>query len=417
MAQLFQLIDIIPTLGDFKLEYLVETGTGGGETLSYVKSLPFKLIQSCEIEKSQFEKLQQQFTELNIKLWNGSSTETLQLMLDQLNGPALIFLDAHFPGAGYVRQEFKTDEYSLTDTLPLEKELHIIKNWKYGKDSVIVVDDLRIYKPNNYEGGDWTEREQIFGNLDYAFLTNILTEHRYEEKLIHQGCVIYTPVDKTLTISHHDTETIGDFANTWPLISQISKQYGPVDISLPPVYKKFVGFKEFLEYQDFCRYVDFEDRPGDVDVQAHFDPATPIPNRCYYTAKQLGGVEIDRDLMLKVEDIDIPESILNKTILIDRTLNNVMRKTGWFIDSDKYHWIDFTLPMSYNINICLKAKNVIATFTGLPILLDLFCKEQTLIWFDDIDGNEAFKWHYFPERKTKLYHYKEFENAFINPTV
>ena len=75
-------------------------------------------------------------------------------MLNEIDGPALIFLDAHFPGAGYVRTEFKTDSYSIEDTLPLEQELKLISEWKYAKDSVIVVDDLRIYKPGNYEGDE-----------------------------------------------------------------------------------------------------------------------------------------------------------------------------------------------------------------------------------------------------------------------
>ena len=194
MAQLFQLVDIVATVNKFNLNYLVETGTGGGETLSHVKNLDFKLIQSCEIEPTQYEKLKQTFNQHNIKLWNGDSTSTLKSMLDVLDGPALIYLDAHFPGAGYVRTEFKSDLYTIDETLPLEKELKVISKWEHGKDSVIVVDDLRIYKSGNYEGGDWPEREQLFGNLDYSFLYNTLNQtHEATETLAHQGGMIYTP--------------------------------------------------------------------------------------------------------------------------------------------------------------------------------------------------------------------------------
>ena len=416
MAQLQQLIDIIPTLSEYGISNFIETGTGGGETLSYVKDYPFKLIQSCEIEPTQYEKLCKQFAAPNIKLWNGSSTEMLKKMLDQCDGPALIFLDAHFPGAGYVRTEFKTDEYSISDTLPLEKELAIIRDWKYGCESVIVVDDLRIYKSGNYEGGDWPERESLFGNLDSSFLYDSLTDHRYEEKLVHQGCIIYYPVISSVSVSHKDTATIGDFANSWPYLSKLAQQLGPLKISLPAVYSKFQGFKEFLEYQDFVKNVDFEDRICDMDVQSHLDTRYPTPRRSYWNATSLGS-EIDRNLKLKVEDIEIHSSILDKTIIIDRTLNNVMRNTGWFNDTDKYYFLDFSMPMSYNINICLKAKNVIATFTGLTIILDLFYKEHDLIWFDDIDGNECFKDHYFQDRNTKLFYYKDYQNVINNTTV
>ena len=113
MAHLQQLVDVESTLNKYNLKYLIETGTGAGETLSYVKNLPLELIQSCEIEKTQFNTLKEQFTNENIKLWNGSSTVMLKSMLNEIDGPALIFLDAHFPGAGYVRNEFKTEEYSL----------------------------------------------------------------------------------------------------------------------------------------------------------------------------------------------------------------------------------------------------------------------------------------------------------------
>lgn len=65
-----------------------------------------------------------------------------------------------------------------------------------------------------------------------------------------------------MLITHKNTATIGDFANTWPLLSEISKRYGPVDISLPNIYQKFLGLKEFLEYQDFINTVDLNNKMG-----------------------------------------------------------------------------------------------------------------------------------------------------------
>ena len=194
MAHLQQLIDVSNTLKEYNLKNLIETGTGAGETLSFVRLLDLDLIQSCEIEKIQFNKLKESFTDSNIKLWNGNSTTMLKSMMNELNAPALIFLDAHFPGAGYIRTEFKTKLYSVQETLPLEQELKLISEWEYAKNSVIVVDDLRIYKAGNYEAGDWTEREELFGQLDYNFLYSTLEDtHILIEKTIHQGALIYLP--------------------------------------------------------------------------------------------------------------------------------------------------------------------------------------------------------------------------------
>ena len=211
-----------------------------------------------------------------------------------------------------------------------------------------------------------------------------------------------------MLITHKNTATIGDFANTWPFLSELSKSKGPLDISLPSIYQKFIGFKEFLEYQDFVNEVDFDDRIGDLDVQAHANESLPAPKRSYYTASQF-NYNIDRNLTLKVADIFIPEELLCRPVVIERTFNNTMRNHGLF-DNNNFYWLDFSNTISYNINICLKTKQPIySTFTGLPIILDLFNVKQTLIWFDDVPGEQAYDWHYFPERNTRLVYYKDFK--------
>lgn len=212
-----------------------------------------------------------------------------------------------------------------------------------------------------------------------------------------------------MIVSHKNTNTIGDFANTWPFISQLAKAAGPIEITLPPVYTKFVGLREFLEYQVFVKSVDFDDRDSHVDVQAHANwSSSTEPRRCYYTADQF-QIPIDRALTLRVEDIDIPDKVVNKTIVIDRTRNNILSHTNWF-KSEDYYWLDFSKPLSYNINVCLKASRVIATFTGLPVILDLFHKEFDLIWFDDINGPLSYREHFFSERNSKLIYYKDYQH-------
>lgn len=213
----------------------------------------------------------------------------------------------------------------------------------------------------------------------------------------------------------HDerVNTLGDFTTSLPLISELSKKEGPISITLKESYKKFIGLKELLEYQDFIESVDFENKESDLDIKCCCDFNLPCPVRTYSAADIL-KYSVDRDLILKVPDIEIPEDILNKKIIIDRWSNNILRNMGCF-KSEDYYWIDFSNSLSYNINICLKAKKVIATFTGLPVLLDLFNKEFDLIWFDAnyvdlfIDGIGAYKEFYFPERNSKLFYYKDYD--------
>lgn len=67
---------------------------------------------------------------------------------------------------------------------------------------------------------------------------------------------------------------------------------------------------------------------------------------------------IDRELILKVSDIEIPKELLEKPVVIDRTLNNIIRKHNLF-NSDEYYWLDFSNSLSYNINICIKTNQPI----------------------------------------------------------
>lgn len=205
--------------------------------------------------------------------------------------------------------------------------------------------------------------------------------------------------------------TIGDFATSWPLISQLSKVEGPLEITLNDRYKKFLGLKDFLEYQDFVKCVDFENRKADINIPCCTDwtLTEKEPFRSYCGANKLRS-SIDRNLILKVSPIEIPEDIISKKIVINRWGNNIFKNIRWF-NSSEYYWLDYSNSLSYNINICLKAKKVIAAFTGLSVILDLFNKEFDLIWFDDMftNGEDGHKEFFFKERNSKLFYYKEYD--------
>lgn len=192
MAHIHQIINVENIINKYNIVNFIETGTGMGETLDYVSNCNFKSIQSCEIERDQYNMLKQKYKDDRIRLWCGDSTNMLITMLNNTSGPSLIFLDAHFPGTGYVRDSFI--QTSDINTLPLEDELNILKSYKYLNESVIVVDDLRIYEDREYSGGKWEDRIKVVGELDSNFIYTILSDtHDYSVNLAHQGSVIYTP--------------------------------------------------------------------------------------------------------------------------------------------------------------------------------------------------------------------------------
>lgn len=205
MAHLHQLIDLAKLCKQFNLTALIETGTGKGETLEHAQQYDFLTkIQSCEIEEQLAKQAAEKFlNDDRITIWKGSSQSCLPLMLSENNGPAVVFLDAHFPGTGYLRSEFfAPDEYSIHQTLPLEREILMLSKWRHVADSVIVVDDVRIYQPGEYRGGDWPEGRKQFralrgikdGDDGLDFLEPLADTHLKIRKFDHQGAWIFLPL-------------------------------------------------------------------------------------------------------------------------------------------------------------------------------------------------------------------------------
>ena len=194
MASLHELINIEDVKSKYGLTSFIETGTGMGETITNLIKYNFKLIQSCEIENLQYELNILKFNQDNVLLHLGKSETILPIMLDNSNSPSLIFLDAHFPGQGYVRSEFVEDEYKMSEILPLEVELNILEKWEHIDKSVVVIDDIRIYEKGDYEKGDWPEGRELLNNPSFEFIESFLTTTHDKIKLNkHQGCIIYTP--------------------------------------------------------------------------------------------------------------------------------------------------------------------------------------------------------------------------------
>lgn len=193
-----------------------------------------------------------------------------------------------------------------------------------------------------------------------------------------------------MIITHKNTGTLGDFATQLPLLSALKANKEYIHLSLPKKYRNFSGLKVFLETQDFIDEVDFDDRKGDLDIQAHLCNADR-PCRARYTANQL-NLQITPNINIKYKNIDIPKEFLNLPIVIDKnTPNNnrpIMAKSGSF-PLDKYLYLKFDdkHDINFNINICAKTNcPIYACLTGFPVLLQYFQNIYVnIVWFSRQD--------------------------------
>ena len=113
----------------------------------------------------------------NVKFYLGDSKKVLPILLETIQEPCTIFLDAHYSGKYTVCGE---------DETPLLYELEILKNRPY--DDIIIIDDCRllgkagicgasanhpIYPTMNFDWKDVTE-EKIFSLMkpNYVLLKN-----------------------------------------------------------------------------------------------------------------------------------------------------------------------------------------------------------------------------------------------------
>lgn len=175
----------------FNIENYVETGTGEGMCLKHAMQTPFKRYISCEIYPQVFEKVKDKFP--GAELIQDSSKHMLEDILPTLTGNTIFFLDAHFPGADFHFESYHNNPRS-DESLPLEIELNLIKQYRTGFNDVIIIDDLRIYKDGPYEGGNWEYRRDV-GRDDDAFIHSILKDMNKEIYVDYrdQGYVIGLP--------------------------------------------------------------------------------------------------------------------------------------------------------------------------------------------------------------------------------
>ena len=139
-------------LNRFSLEQFVETGTYLGDTLDYIAALGIQCT-SIELSRDLHEAACERFSwRKNVRLVQGDSAQRLPEILEEINEPALFWLDGHYSAGITARGGTHT---------PISAELRAILSHPI-KRHVILIDDAHCFD----------------GSSDYPHLDNLLGEIR-----------------------------------------------------------------------------------------------------------------------------------------------------------------------------------------------------------------------------------------------
>jgi len=116
-----------------KTNHYIETGTYLGDGIKCVLN-NYKYIHSIELSNMWYQYNREQFkSNNNVKVYLGDSKKVLPQLLNYINEPITIYLDAHYSGG--------TTAFGDEET-PLLLELELLKNRKF--DDIIIIDDCRL---------------------------------------------------------------------------------------------------------------------------------------------------------------------------------------------------------------------------------------------------------------------------------
>ena len=199
MGHIDRCIDYPKVVENFGIKNFIETGTGVGDSLSYViaNSPSDMIFYTIELmEELYFEIIKKFGGKENVNLIKGYSDKEIAALMKEISDhPTLFWLYAHFPGADFNINNLNYDSEKNKDIgIPLQKELESIKNSNRDfTNDIIVMDDLRIYKDGPYEGGNWELRE-LCGADGNDFVKELFSDsHNLIESYPDQGYAILVP--------------------------------------------------------------------------------------------------------------------------------------------------------------------------------------------------------------------------------
>ena len=189
----------------YSSEVFVETGTMFGDGVEYALGFGFDKIISIEIEPAIHETASNNYKNNNkVEIILGDSSKVLPECLSSINGNAIFWLDAHFPGADAGISSYESCKQMEYDTrVPLEAELTAISKRVDSYKDVIIADDLWLYEEGAYGGGNMNEharqhnqnitKEEVVGK-DATFAYNLFERtHDIKKYYPDQGYLVFLP--------------------------------------------------------------------------------------------------------------------------------------------------------------------------------------------------------------------------------
>ena len=198
-----KIYDIGKIIEKYNSQFFVETGTLFGDAIEHVRKYNFQKIISFEIIEELADKAKDRFADdKRVEIILGDSSKVLPDNLKSLNGNAIFWLDAHFPGVQIGINSY-TDNMETDTNLPLEKEIRSIAE-RIGKyRDVLIIDDLWIYEDGDWEWGTFDNHVAKHGHSvkradlcsgDSSFIRELFSK-THEINIINkfQGSLILIP--------------------------------------------------------------------------------------------------------------------------------------------------------------------------------------------------------------------------------
>lgn len=185
--------DLRAIIKGYKVKHFVETGTFRGDGVAFAVNFPFRTIWSVEIIPELAEECSKRFEENpRVTIVCGESVSALSAYLPTLRGPAIFWLDAHFPGADAGLSSYESGNENLR--LPLSLELQAIAKARNCANDVFIIDDLRIYEEGDFENGEVPRDAVPSGARSIAFVESLFEKtHKIIRSYRDEGYLIVLP--------------------------------------------------------------------------------------------------------------------------------------------------------------------------------------------------------------------------------
>ena len=125
-------------LGRYRGTTLVESGSYQGEAVGFALNLGFLSVHTIELDSDRAAGVRAQFRHSpQVHVYRGDSSVVLPSVILGLQGPLVIWLDAHPP-----------DDILTRDNTPVLSELSAVASYAHRYPVVVLIDDMRLFSPD-----------------------------------------------------------------------------------------------------------------------------------------------------------------------------------------------------------------------------------------------------------------------------